>query len=236
MGSVTEFLRSMNWWGLLGLLINAAAALICITFHELSHGLAAYRLGDPTAKNAGRLTLNPVKHLDVIGLIMLLIVKVGWAKPVPVDMRHFRHPKRGMALTAMAGPISNFIMALLATAVCSLIYHAVPITGVSLCVLCFFANLALLSVGFGVFNLIPVSPLDGSKVLFALLPDRIYYKILRYERYIMLVLILLVLFGVFDRPLSFLINHILFGLCRLTGMPVEFFLIGLNASEILSLF
>ena len=93
----------MDWWGLLTLLISAAVALLCITLHELSHGFVAWRLGDPTAKNAGRLTLNPIKHLDLFGLLMMLVAKVGWAKPVPVDMRYFKHPKQGMALTALAG-------------------------------------------------------------------------------------------------------------------------------------
>src|SRR5699024_7401459 len=113
----------MDWWGLLTLLISAAAALLCITLHELSHGFTAWRLGDPTAKSAGRLTLNPIKHLDLFGLLMMLIAKVGWDKPVPVDMRYFKHPKQGMALTALAGPAANFITALAATAAASLIYH-----------------------------------------------------------------------------------------------------------------
>lgn len=236
MGSISEFLTQMDWYGLIGLLISAAAALLCITFHELSHGFVAYRLGDPTAKNAGRLTFNPIKHLDVIGLVMLLIAKVGWAKPVPVNMRYFKHPKRGMALTAIAGPLSNFAMALAATGACSLIYHMVPLGRVSLLILCFFANTALLSVGFGLFNLIPISPLDGSKVLFALLPDRMYYKILRYEKYVMILLVLLVLLGVFDTPLSFLMTRTLYGLCRLTWVPAEFLLAGLNVTQILKLF
>ena len=84
MGSISDFLNNMDWWGLLTLLISAAAALLCITLHELSHGFVAWRLGDPTAKNAGRLTLNPIRHLDVVGLLMMLVAKVGWAKPVPV--------------------------------------------------------------------------------------------------------------------------------------------------------
>ena len=104
----------MDWWGLVGLLVSAVAALFCITFHELSHGFVAYRLGDPTAKNAGRLTLNPIRHIDPIGLLMMLVAKVGWAKPVPVDMRYFKHPKRDMAITALAGPLSNFLLAFLA--------------------------------------------------------------------------------------------------------------------------
>ena len=111
----------MDWWGLLTLLVSAVAALLCITLHELSHGFVAWRLGDPTAKQAGRLTLNPIKHLDLAGLAMMLIAKVGWAKPVPVDMRYFKHPKQGMALTALAGPAANFLTALAATAIASLI-------------------------------------------------------------------------------------------------------------------
>ena len=112
MGSISDFLNNMDWWGLLTLLISAAAALLCITLHELSHGFVAWRLGDPTAKNAGRLTLNPIRHLDVVGLLMMLVAKVGWAKPVPVDMRYFKHPRQGMALTALAGPAANFLTAL----------------------------------------------------------------------------------------------------------------------------
>lgn len=193
----------MDWWGLLTLLVSAVAALLCITLHELSHGFMAWRLGDPTAKQAGRLTLNPIKHLDLAGLAMMLIAKVGWAKPVPVDMRYFKHPKQGMALTALAGPAANFLTALGATAVSSLIWRFGPVSHITLLILCFLSNVALLGVGMGLFNLIPFSPLDGSKILFALLPDRIYYKILRYERYVGIVLIVLVLLGVFSRPLSF---------------------------------
>ena len=203
MGSFAEFTQHMDWWGLLTLLVSAVAALLCITLHELSHGFMAWRLGDPTAKQAGRLTLNPIKHLDLAGLAMMLIAKVGWAKPVPVDMRYFKHPKQGMALTALAGPAANFLTALGATAVSSLIWRFGPVSHITLLILCFLSNVALLGVGMGLFNLIPFSPLDGSKILFALLPDRIYYKILRYERYVGIVLIVLVLLGVFSRPLSF---------------------------------
>ena len=123
MGSVSEFVQNMDWWGLIALLLTAVAALLCITVHELCHGLAAYRLGDPTAKNAGRLTLNPLRHLDFLGLIMMLVVKVGWARPVPIDMRNFRNPKRGMALTALAGPASNFLISLVSVGICSAIFH-----------------------------------------------------------------------------------------------------------------
>ena len=226
MGSISDFLNNMDWWGLLTLLISAAAALLCITLHELSHGFVAWRLGDPTAKNAGRLTLNPIRHLDVVGLLMMLVAKVGWAKPVPVDMRYFKHPRQGMALTALAGPAANFLTALAAVGVSSAVFHLAPLG----------CQLAVLSVGLGLFNLIPLSPLDGSKILFALLPDRIYYTILRYEKYVMGVVILLVLVGVFDKPLSFLMVHVLRGFCTLTGMPLGGLLLFQDASAILNLF
>ncbi len=226
----------MDWWGLLTLLISAAAALLCITLHELSHGFMAWRLGDPTAKNAGRLTLNPIKHLDLFGLLMMLIAKVGWAKPVPVDMRYFKHPKQGMAMTALAGPAANFATALAATALASLIYHAAPLQPVWVAVLCLLSNLALLGVGMGLFNLIPISPLDGSKILFALLPDRAYITILRYEKYVMGLLIVLVLLGVFDRPLSFLMLHTLQAFCTVTGMPLGALLVFQDAASIFQLF
>ncbi len=236
MGSISDFLNNMDWWGLLTLLISAAAALLCITLHELSHGFVAWRLGDPTAKTAGRLTLNPLRHLDVVGLLMMLVAKVGWAKPVPVDMRYFKHPRQGMALTALAGPAANFLTALAAVGVSSAVFHLAPLGPAAVFVLCFLSNMALLGVGMGLFNLIPLSPLDGSKILFALLPDRIYYTILRYEKYVMGVVILLVLVGVFDKPLSFLMVHVLRGFCTLTGMPLGGLLLFQDASAILNLF
>ena len=226
----------MDWWGLVALLISAVAALLCITLHELSHGYVAYRLGDPTAKNAGRLTLNPIKHLDLMGLLMMVVVKVGWAKPVPVDMRYFKRPKQGMALTALAGPVANFLTALAAVALASVVWHFAPINKGTLLALCFLSNMALLGVGMGLFNLIPISPLDGSKILFAFLPDRTYYTILKYEKYVMGLLIILVLVGVFNKPLTFLMVQCLRGLCVITGMPLEWLLYLQDVSTILNLF
>lgn len=211
----------MDWWGLLTLLISAAAALLCITLHELSHGFVAWRLGDPTAKNAGRLTLNPIRHLDVVGLLMMLVAKVGWAKPVPVDMRYFKHPRQGMALTALAGPAANFLTALAAVGVSSAVFHLAPLGPAAVFVLCFLSNMALLGVGMGLFNLIPLSPLDGSKILFALLPDRIYYQYLRYERFFILAVVLLAWMGVFSVPLSFCMEGIVRGLCAVTAFPFQ---------------
>ena len=165
MGSISDFLNNMDWWGLLTLLISAAAALLCITLHELSHGFVAWRLGDPTAKNAGRLTLNPIRHLDVVGLLMMLVAKVGWAKPVPVDPRYFRKPKQGMALTALAGPVSNFVLAVLAMLISKAIYLYAPYSAAMDVVFSFcLYTLAPLSIGLGLFNLIPIPPLDGAQL------------------------------------------------------------------------
>ena len=119
MDSLSAFLNNMDWWGLLEFLLQICVVLLCLTVHELSHGLMAYKLGDPTARENGRLTLNPLKHIDIFGFIMMLTVHVGWAKPVPVDMRYFKKPQQGMALTALAGPVSNFVFAVLAGSVLS---------------------------------------------------------------------------------------------------------------------
>ncbi len=234
MQSIIRTFETMNWMGLLALFTNAVAALLCITFHELSHGYVAWKLGDPTAKLMGRLSLNPIKHLDPMGFLMMVFVGVGWAKPVPVNMQNFKNPKRGMALTALAGPVSNFLLAFVTVALCSLLYRFVPSWELPVLALFYFlCNVAILSVGLGLFNLIPISPLDGSKVLFSLLPDRIYYTILRYERYVMILLVALTFFGVFQEPLSFCINGVLEGLCGMTGLPWEALVIGSNILNIL---
>lgn len=231
MVSWNSLFTHMDWYGLLDLLISAAAALLCITLHELSHGFTAYRLGDPTAKNAGRLTLNPVKHIDPFGLVMMLVAKVGWAKPVPVDMRHFKRPKQGMAVTALAGPASNFVLAFLAVAGFSFIFRLPAVSDSFLLpfmlLQAFLSNVAILSVGLGIFNLIPISPLDGSKVLFSFLPDGVYRNILRYERYVMIAVLLLTMSGLFSRPLSWLIIRVLEGFCSLCGLSegVEYLLV-----------
>ena len=112
--SISAWLHQLDFSYLLTLLLSAAAALLCITVHESAHGLIAAALGDPTAKRAGRISLNPFKHVDFLGLVMLAVAHVGWAKPVPVDMRNFKNPKAGMALTALAGPVSNLLFGVLA--------------------------------------------------------------------------------------------------------------------------
>ncbi len=177
------------------------AALICITVHECAHGLVAYKLGDPTAKMSGRLSLNPVRHIDVIGLIMLILLGFGWAKPVPVDMRYFSNPKKGMAITALAGPVSNFLLAFLALFLMEGIFSFALFNEATVVIYRLLLYTAVVSIGLGFFNLIPISPLDGSKMLLALFPDRIYYNVLRFEKYGMLLLVLILYSGVLDTAL-----------------------------------
>lgn len=220
MEPITAFLDSFRAERLVFLLISAAAGVLCITVHELCHGLAALALGDGTARRAGRLTLNPLAHLDPIGFVLLVVAHVGWAKPVPVDIRNFRVPKRDMALTALAGPASNFALALLSLGVGSVLVRNVAGAAATYA-LVFVCYTAVLSVGLGLFNLIPIPPLDGSKVLCAFLPDRLYYAYLRYERYLMLLVIALAWLGVFGGVLSAGMGRALELLCRITAFPYE---------------
>ena len=187
-------------------LISIPAVLLVIMFHEIAHGVAAYKLGDPTAKRMGRLSLNPFKHLDPIGAVCMVLFHFGWAKPVPVDTRYFRNPKRGMAITALAGPLCNLICALLAVPVFLLIeksYYSVAVTagpesfraGFILTLFYFVYLFHVVSLGLCLFNLIPLPPLDGSRILFAFLPNKYYYSIMRYERMISFALMLFLLTG-----------------------------------------
>lgn len=227
MNSFSRFLAGFDFQGLGFLLLSALAVLLCITVHELSHGLCAWLLGDPTARSQGRLSLNPLRHLDPIGAIMLLTLGIGWAKPVSVDPRHFRNPKWGMALTALAGPVSNLLLTLVSLLICSLILHIAPPNSTAGRILFYFlCHVAVRSLGLGLFNLIPISPLDGSKVLLAVLPEKIYWKILRYERYIFIVVLVLTFLGAFDGFLSEAIYSVLGVFCRLTGVPADLVLWG----------
>ena len=196
----------------IGSLTDAATRLVgvflCLTIHETCHGLAAYALGDPTAKSMHRLSLNPLRHIDWIGLCMMFFCGFGWAKPVPVDPRYFRKPKQGMALTALAGPVSNLLLALLLLLCSRLIYDFAPSSDLWNLVFGFLLDTAVLSIGLGVFNLVPIPPLDGSKVLAAFLPDRTYFQLMRYERYGMLLLIFLSFQGVGGGAISAAINWV----------------------------
>lgn len=207
-GTWQTILNELDFSYILGLLLGVVPSLVCITLHELSHGLVAYKLGDDTAKNAGRLRLNPIKHLDLMGLIMMIAFHIGWAKPVPVNMNRFKNPKRGMAVTALAGPVSNFIIAVVFLFLYGALYIPLGMSKVGYYFLQMIGITAEISIGYGVFNLIPFPPLDGSKVLFSLVSDETYYKLMQYERYGMIALFVLVMTGVFSRYISAAISAV----------------------------
>lgn len=223
MDLLQDFLNNFDLYALLQLVIQTAAVVLCITVHELCHGYAAYALGDRTAKQAGRLSFNPLRHIDPVGFLMLLVVHVGWAKPVPVDMRYFKQPKRDMALTALAGPASNFLLAFAALGCGSILFKVwLEPGGVAFSYWVYFlCYIAVLSVGLGLFNLIPIPPLDGSRLMSCVLPDQLYYRLMGCERWLMLVVIALACFGLLSGPLDVCMGWALKGLCTMSGFPFE---------------
>ncbi|MBE6677655.1 MAG: site-2 protease family protein [Ruminococcaceae bacterium] len=206
----------------ISLLLSLPVILLALTVHEFAHGYVAYLCGDSTAKAFGRLSLNPMKHLDPFGALCMLIAGFGWAKPVPVNTRYLRKPKRDMMLVALAGPAANFLLAFLAAAVTALIealaakydmflifgnmvYYTDNIGLALYFVYIVFRTMVMLNIGLGLFNLIPLPPLDGSKILAGLLPSHLamrYVQIERYTRQIFLAVMLLSFTGVLSILLS----------------------------------
>ena len=201
---MSNILSNLDWKILTDALLRIVPALLCLTIHELSHGFVAYKLGDNTAKDMGRLTLNPIKHIDIAGLVMMALFRFGWAKPVPVNMHNFKNPKRGMALTALAGPLSNFILAALILLIFGVVYafNAFNTSAGWQTVRELLISTAWMSVALGIFNLIPIPPLDGSKVLFSLLGDEQYMKLMRVEKYGMIILMIVIVTDVLDKTLG----------------------------------
>lgn len=199
-------------WTLIGIIISLPCILVALTVHEVSHGYAAYRLGDPTAHNLGRLNLNPIKHLDPIGALFMLLVGFGWAKPVPVNPRYFKNYRRDMALTAAAGPLSNLLLGICSALVESgsdrlflALLRRYPSEGLynlGYAISLVFFYFSILNFSLCFFNLIPVPPFDGSRILFTFLPDKLYFGIMKYERVIMFALLFLLWTDVIHLPIG----------------------------------
>lgn len=187
------------------ILIRAVAVLMALSVHELCHGFAAYLLGDKTAKAMGRLSLNPLRHLDPFGSLCLLLFGFGWAKPVMINPRYFKKPKRDLALVSLAGPLSNFIMAFLGLVVfkiltmAHLLYYGNVISELIVQII---TTVVFLNIGLGVFNLLPIPPLDGSKILLPLLPTKLFVDIMRYEHLGWIILMVALGLGVLDPILA----------------------------------
>lgn len=196
--------------------------VFCATpLHEFAHAWMAVRLGDDTPRIRGRLTINPMAHIDIIGAVMIFLVGFGYAKPVEVRMRRFKNPKRDMALVALAGPVCNLIQAF----VFMLIYNALGVFGTAPTfqyISLFFLYAAVININLAVFNLIPIPPLDGSRLLTALLPSKYYFKLMQYERYFTIALYVLMFSRLLTVPLSFLSNLVTKGLLFITGLPFAF--------------
>ncbi len=202
-------------------LMSLPILILSFSLHELSHGLAAYLMGDKTAKYNGRLSLNPLKHIDWIGFILLLFAGIGWAKPVPVNMYNFKDPKKGMAITALAGPLMNIFL----TFIFLVIYAIGVLNGWNDYVMMFLYLGSQYNAVLAMFNLLPIPPLDGSKVLFAFLPQKYYFNLMRYEQYGMILILLLAFTNMSSKIISVgvdnLINklwHIVVDIFRLLGV------------------
>lgn len=206
--SFFSFIRHGNYLeAIIFVLSGCFVVFLCTPVHEFAHGYVAYKLGDNTAKRQGRLTLNPLAHIDILGMIMILLFGFGYAKAVPVNMRNFKNPKSGMALTGLAGPVSNLIMAFISIFLYYLFNAMFNSTALLLnLIMMFFYYAAFINVSLAVFNLLPIPPLDGSKIIAGVLPDKFYYKYMQYERYVIIAVFILILTGLLDRPLAFLDN------------------------------
>lgn len=203
--SILSYLRQGEYLeAIIAIISRCFVVFCCLPIHELAHGWVANKCGDDTAKLQGRLTFNPFAHLNPIGTIMIFLFGIGYANPVPVNPARLKHPRKDMALISLAGPLSNLIMAFVSV----FIFYAVSVfdngSTVMYAIMYFFYFAASVNVTLAVFNLLPIPPLDGAKILGAVLPDRIYFKYMQYERYVMIALFVLLFIGVLNTPIAWL--------------------------------
>lgn len=237
MGFFSNFIKELPLY-----LLSLPVILVALSVHESAHGYVAYKLGDPTARNLGRITLNPIKHFDLFGFLCMLIVHFGWAKPVPINARYFKNPRRDMALTGAAGPISNLLLAIINLLILRIVmifitdaymteaarfvvaYNTGSAFSGSLgftivALLVYLLNLGMtMNIVLAVFNLIPVPPFDGSRIFYVFLPTKWYFGIMKYERYIMLGFFIILIAGFLNGPLNMIEGWIMNGLYTITGM------------------
>ena len=222
---ISQFMSGdMEFLELVILLGSISFVVFCATpLHEYAHALIAVKLGDDTPRLRGRLTINPMAHIDWIGALMIFLCGFGYAKPVEVRMRHFKKPKRDMALVALAGPVCNLLQAFVFMFLRSVCIFGAYNTGnqVMAYMAIFFLYAASININLAVFNLLPVPPLDGSRLATALLPSKYYYKIMQYERYIMIGLFVLLFTGVLTTPLSVVSSVITAFFSNITQIPFE---------------
>ena len=201
---------------LLQFVIRAVVVLIVIPFHEAAHALVSDLLGDPTAKYAGRLSLNPLRHFDLLGTLCMILGGIGWAKLVGINAARFRNPKVGMALSAAAGPAANLLLAWVATILYKVVYYTLSGSAADVLLL-FLWYLISMNISLAVFNLLPVPPFDGSRIVLLFLPQRAYFRAMRHEQIIMFAVFALVLLGVLNGPLGFAVNGVWRAMLFLTG-------------------
>ena len=204
---------------LAGVFASLFVVFCTLPFHEYAHALVATKLGDQTARLSGRLSLNPMRHIDPLGALMIVLVGFGYAKPVPVNPRNFKNPKVGMALTALAGPCANLLMAIVFLLLKNIILLFPTSNPIVLALAYFFIFAASINIGLAVFNLLPIPPLDGSRILQLIIPTKYYFKFLQYERYVVIVVFVLLLTGILSRPLGYLQSLLYNGLDFLVSLP-----------------
>ena len=224
------------------ILLGLPAVLLALSFHEMCHAFVAHKLGDPTARSLGRLTLNPFKHIDPIGFICMILFHFGWANPVPINTRYFKKPRRDMAISSAAGPLSNLLLGIISALVLRLSLFFVEkyfgedinavlfslFTGSAFQVSKAFFVVAVLvmmlylcviiNFNDAIFNLIPIPPLDGSRIFYVFLPTKWYFAVMKYERIIMIIMLALLWTGMLSGPLSWVVGGMEQGLFYLLGM------------------